>query len=70
VKGAGMYENGKECPRVNVTLATGIPEARCRKVNLGYRDPESIDPKQWMNREAEGYLYVQKAGETLYRLKG
>ena len=69
VKGAGIYEDGVECPRVNVTLATGIPEARCRKVNLGYRDPASIDAKQWMDREAEGYLYVPKAGETLYRLK-
>jgi nickel-dependent lactate racemase len=69
VKGAGVYEDGVECPRVNVTLATGIPEARCRKVNLGYRDPKSIDPKQWIDREDEGYLYVKKAGETLYRLK-
>ncbi len=69
VKGAGMFDGGQECPRVNVVLATAIPEERCRKVNLGYRDPKSIDPKQWMNREAEGYLYVQKAGEMLYRLK-
>jgi hypothetical protein len=69
VKGAGTYENGVERPRVNVTLATGIPESRCRKVNLGYRDPKSIDPKEWMDREDEGYLYVKKAGETLYRLK-
>jgi nickel-dependent lactate racemase len=69
VKGAGMYENGVECPRVNVVLATGIPEERCRRVNLGYRDPNTVNPKKWMDREAEGYLYVQKAGETLYRLK-
>lgn len=69
VKGAGVYENGVECPRVNVILATGIPEERCRLVNLGYRDPRSIDPKQWMDKEAQGLLYVKKAGETLYRLR-
>jgi nickel-dependent lactate racemase len=69
VKGAGVYENGVECPRVNVVLATGIPEERCRRVNLGYRDPQSIDPGKWMDREGEGRLYVKKAGETLYRLR-
>jgi nickel-dependent lactate racemase len=69
VKGAGVYEGGVERPRINVVLATGIPEERCRRVNLGYRDPRSIDPKQWMGREAEGFLCVEKAGETLYRLR-
>jgi hypothetical protein len=52
-----------------VTLATGIPEALCRKINLGYRDPKSIDQAEWRDREAEGYLLVPKAGETLYRLR-
>ncbi len=69
VKGAGSYENGVEKPRVNVILATGIPEERCRRVNLGYRDPQSIDPAEWADRENQGRLYVKKAGETLYRLK-
>ncbi len=39
VKGLGTYVNGREQPRANVVLATGIPEATCRKINLGYRDP-------------------------------
>jgi hypothetical protein len=69
VKGAGVYENGVEKPRVNVVLATAIPEEMCRKINLGYRDPATIDPVDWQNRESEGYLYVPKAGEILYRLK-
>jgi nickel-dependent lactate racemase len=69
VKGAGTYEDGVECPRVNVTLATGIPEQRCRRINLGYRDPDTINPLDWQDKEAEGLLYVKKAGETLYRLK-
>jgi hypothetical protein len=52
-----------------VTLATGIPEDRCRRVNLGYRDPAKIAVSEWQGCEGEGRLYVPKAGETLYRLK-
>src|SRR5579883_1209245 len=46
VKGAGSYDSAteREYPRIQVTLATAIPEERCRRVNLGYRDPRSIDP--------------------------
>ncbi len=68
VKGKGTFERGVERPRINVTLATGIPEEVCREVNLGYRDPASIDPLAWAGREAEGLLLVQHAGEYLYRL--
>ena len=68
VKGVGRYENGVETPRVNVVLATRIPEERCRRINLGYMDPDSINPQDYANREDEGILYVPKAGETLYRL--
>lgn len=69
VKGIGSYENGVEKPRVNVVLATQIPEAVCRKINMGYRDPATIDIEEWKDREEEGILYVPKAGEMLYRLK-
>ncbi len=69
VRGVGTFENGVEKPRIKVTLATRIPPEVCEKINLGYRDPDSIDPEEWMNREDEGYLYVPKAGEMLYRLK-
>jgi nickel-dependent lactate racemase len=69
VKGVGTFEDGVEKPRVNVVLATGIPEEVCKKINLGYRDPETIDPMEWQDREEEGLLYVPKAGEILYRLK-
>jgi nickel-dependent lactate racemase len=70
VKGAGTYVNGVERPRIHVTLATGIGEAECRAVNLGYRDYRTIDPSDWKGREPDGVLYVPKAGETLYRLSG
>ena len=69
VKGIGTYENGVEAPRVNVVLATAIPEQRCRRINLGYLDPASINPSDYANREHLGILLVPKAGETLHRLK-
>lgn len=69
VKGIGTFEGGVERPRINVILATGIPEERCRRINLGYRDPAAVDPEQWDGREDEGLLLVRNAGEILYRLK-
>ena len=69
VYGIGTYENGVETPRVRVTLATGIPEEICRKINLGYRDPKTIDIESFANREHEGVLLVRKAGEMLYHLR-
>lgn len=68
VRGIGTYDNGVETARIRVTLATAIPEAECRAVNLGYRDPASINPADYQDREAEGILHVPKAGEMLYRL--
>ena len=69
VRGIGTFEDGVEHCRIQVTLATGIPESVCRKINLGYRDPGSIDPADYANREHEGVLYVHKAGEMLYHLE-
>lgn len=69
VRGIGSYVDGIERPRIQVTLATGLSEAECRAVNLGYRDPAGIDPAAWAGREAEGVLLVPHAGETLYRVK-
>ncbi len=69
VKGAGTYDaaTGIETPRIQVTLATGIPEERCRRVNLGYMDFKTINPHDWQGREQEGILLVPHAGEMLYR---
>ena len=70
LRGIGGYDaaTGSESPRIQVTLATGIPRARCELVNLGYRDPATIDPAQFAGRE--GILLVPHAGEMLYRLRG
>jgi nickel-dependent lactate racemase len=69
VYGAGTYENGIETPRARLTLATGIPEAVCKEINLGYRDWRSIRPEDYAGRESEGVLLVPKAGEQLYKLR-
>ncbi len=69
VRGQGTFENGLEKPRVQVTLASQIPPEVCRRINLGYRDPGTIDVESFANREDEGVLLVRKAGEQLYRLE-
>ena len=69
LRGVGAFENGVEKPRIHVTLATGIPRERCERVNLGYRDPDTINPAEWAGREDEGILLVPHAGEMLYRLR-
>ena len=66
VKGMGTYKNGKEYPRIDVTLSTGLSEETCRKVNLSYIDPNSIDVDNYRNRENEGILVVDNAGEVLF----
>jgi nickel-dependent lactate racemase len=68
VRGTGTFENGIERPRVSVTIASQIPRDVCEAINLGYRDPATIDVESFANREDEGILLVRKAGEQLYRL--
>ena len=69
LRGAGTYDaaTGEERLRVDVTLATGIPQEVCRAVNLGYRDPATIDPAAF--GADPGTLVVPNAGEVLYRLR-
>ncbi|MEZ4770470.1 MAG: lactate racemase domain-containing protein [Caldilineales bacterium] len=72
LRGIGEYDaaTAVERPRIQVTLATGIAPERCQRVNLGYRDPASIDPTQFAGLEDDGVLLVPHAGEMLYRLGG
>jgi lactate racemase len=69
LRGSGVYENGIEQARIQVTLATQISREDCEKLALGYLDPASIAFEAFQGRESEGILYVPKAGETLYRLR-
>jgi nickel-dependent lactate racemase len=69
LRGAGSYDvaTGVERLRVQVTLATGIPEAVCRAVNLGYLDPATVDVAAFA--ADPDTLVVPRAGEMLYRLR-
>ena len=69
VRGMGTYIDGVERPRIQVTLATGLSEAESRALNLGYRDPATIDPAEWAARQDPSLLVVPHAGEQLYRLR-
>jgi nickel-dependent lactate racemase len=69
VKGAGAFEQGREQPRIQVTLASKISHDDCQRLNLGYLDPAAINPEDWQNREDEGVLFIPRAGEILYRLR-
>jgi len=69
VRGIGTYENGVENCRAKVTLATGLSKDVCERISLGYRDPASINPKDYADREDEGVLLVPHAGERLFQLR-
>jgi nickel-dependent lactate racemase len=68
VKGIGTFRDGVEHPRMEVVLATALPEDLCHEINLGYLDPTSIQPDDYTDREDEGILVVPNAGEMLFRL--
>jgi nickel-dependent lactate racemase len=69
VKGNGTYDaaTSVEDPRVQVTLATGISEDHCELVNLGYRNPASVDPRDYESDPKT--LVIPRAGEMLYRVR-
>ena len=68
LRGAGTWDEATgERSRVTVTLATGIPEAVVRSVNLNYLDPASVDVAAF---EADPDTFVvHDAGEVLFRLQ-
>lgn len=68
VRGTGTFQNGIEKPRMEVVLATAIPRAKCEQINLGYLDPAEIDVAEYRDKEGDGILFVEHAGERLYRL--
>lgn len=73
VKGAGAFDPASqiEKPRIQLDLATGIPEERCRRINLGYVDPVTVSLEEWDRKAAsdDGILVIRHAGEKLYRLR-
>jgi lactate racemase len=69
--GQGSYDAAThiEKPRIHVTLATSIPQAKCSELNLGYLDYRNINLEEWKGRDSEGIKLIPHAGEILYRLK-
>ena len=68
VRGTGTYRNGFEKPRIEVVLATAIGRKKCEEINLGFMDPAEINLSDFKNREQDGILFVDHAGEILHRL--
>lgn len=70
VKGLGGFDRGtgRETARIQVTLATAIPPDLCARINLGYADPDRIDPSEWPAAPGSGTLVVPRAGELLFRV--
>lgn len=68
LRGAGTWDagHGERC-RVEVTLATAIPEQVVRRAGLGYLDPAGVDLDA-LAADPET-LVVPQAGEVLYRLR-
>jgi nickel-dependent lactate racemase len=69
VRGIGTYEDRVERCRIKVTLATGIARDVCAAINLGYRDPATINPNEYTGRENDGILIVPDSGEVLFHLR-
>jgi nickel-dependent lactate racemase len=70
VKGLGTYDadSHEEKPRIDVTLATGIPRERCEHINLGYLNPAKVDPSEWDVDYVSSCCAVPRAGELLLRV--
>ncbi|MFT5697473.1 MAG: nickel-dependent lactate racemase [Desulforhopalus sp.] len=69
VRGIGKMEQGVEKPRIEVILASSLSQEECTKINLGYMDYREIDLEMYKDREDEGVLFVDRAGEVLHRVK-
>lgn len=70
VKGLGTYNAAStvESPRIQVTLATGIPAERCARINLGYLDPARVKMGDWSDDPHDDLFVVPRAGEVLFRV--
>jgi nickel-dependent lactate racemase len=58
-----LDEHGKVVPRYRITMASGLDEETCRRVNLGY-----IDYRTFVYRANPDTLIVENAGRDLYQV--
>ena len=68
VRGAGSFDvnSGKEKFDFKVTLATGISKDICESVGLGYRNPDSIHRRNFIE---PGKLWIENGGKYLLKRK-
>jgi nickel-dependent lactate racemase len=65
---AGRHdEHGQIVPRYRITMASGLDEATCKRVNLGYLDYRSFDLEIFRNDPDT--LIVENAGRDLYKVE-
>ena len=62
-----LDDDGKIVPRYKITMASGLDEETCRKVNLGYLDYRALDYEAM--RLDPDTLIVADAGRDLYQLR-
>ncbi|HKV33016.1 MAG TPA: lactate racemase domain-containing protein [Pyrinomonadaceae bacterium] len=60
-------EHGRVVPRYRITMATGLDEETCRRVNLGYLDHHTLDVGALSSQPDT--LVVKDAGRDLYKAK-
>jgi nickel-dependent lactate racemase len=61
-----LDQHGKVVPRYQITMATGLDEEICRRVNLGYIDYRTLDYEAM--RADPDTLIVADAGRDLYQV--
>ena len=61
-----LDDQGRIVPRYQITMATGLDEATCRRVNLGYVDYRTLDYEAM--RADTDTLVVADAGRDLYQV--
>lgn len=61
-----LDQHGKVVPRYQITMATGLDEATCRRVNLGFVDYRTLDYEAM--RSDPDTLVVADAGRDLYQM--
>ena len=61
-----LDQHGKVVPRYQITMATGVDEETCRRVNLGYLDYRMLDYEAM--RADPDTLVVADAGRDLYQV--
>lgn len=61
-----LDENGKIVTRYRITMASGIDEETCRRVNLGYLDYKNLS-LDVLHKDPDT-LFVENAGRDLYKV--